>query len=244
MDSTLPNTAQVPCGPGGGSGGYRGPGVRRCCNPLQTLRKTAVSLDRGSGLPGFLGGRLQQLCEGGHWVADDQPFFLRASLLGLPLGRLDFGHDPSDGIKEVPPPGIGPGRPGRSPACKAGLSTKFQHGGTRENVGSRDGGSPKLSTRLGLIQANRRGPQWVTRYPSPLAPSRDNRDQVRCKLPRLGQSGVSQPIPFGTALADHDGVSVAPELLQHSIDSSDRCPASRLQAAHQIATRVVGLHNG
>ena len=51
--------------------------------------------------------RSHQLRQGGPRVlGDDQPLLLRAAFFRLALGRPSFGHDPSDGIKVVPPPGI------------------------------------------------------------------------------------------------------------------------------------------
>ena len=84
-------------------------------------------------------------------VSDDQPLLFRAAFPWF-LWRLRFGfrHDLNYGnivnpVGKVPPPGFGPGRPGRSPACKAGLSANSSTGACQDVVGAA-AGWPSTST--------------------------------------------------------------------------------------------------
>jgi hypothetical protein len=70
---------------------------------------------------------LQQLVERGLRVVDHQPLG-GASSLAFTLWRSFLGHCGT--LREVPRPGVGPGRLVKPPACKAGLSNQFQHRGT------------------------------------------------------------------------------------------------------------------
>ncbi len=78
---------------------------------------------------------LQQAVEGRFRVfRDDQTVFagsgfaLLSLRLAWSLGHVDTNYALSCGKKEVPRPGVGPGRLVKSPACKAGLSTNSSTG--------------------------------------------------------------------------------------------------------------------
>src|SRR6266550_1715336 len=70
---------------------------------------------------------LKELIHGADRICNDQAFLFGAAFEGLPL-RFWRSFTHSAILIEVPRPGVGPGRPDWSPACKAGLSASSSTG--------------------------------------------------------------------------------------------------------------------
>ena len=70
---------------------------------------------------------LQQFGERRLWVGDNEPFLFGATLQRLALRFGSLSHSGAI-LKEVPRPGVGPGRLNQPPACKAGVSTSYTTG--------------------------------------------------------------------------------------------------------------------